>query len=117
MPEKMRACKECAEEKKIIGGGGCTECYGREKKAGTLDKNYPSMRKTAPKKKLAPREVKDLRKAMSATPASPGTGAIADALEAAQSLFTTLRRFDSNAREAIIDAACNMIIAVENGSE
>lgn len=39
---KERPCKKCSEVKLIQARGLCQRCFTAEKKAGTLDINYPS---------------------------------------------------------------------------
>jgi|LGVF01.2.fsa_nt_gb hypothetical protein len=42
--KKVDQCLECKEVKPFIGRGLCRACYGRFKRAGTLDDNYPVLR-------------------------------------------------------------------------
>lgn len=49
MNKPRRECAKCKEERTITGRGLCSTCYHQEKKAGTLDQNYPSSLAERPK--------------------------------------------------------------------
>lgn len=40
--KKIQSCAKCSESKPIAARGLCGKCWAQEKKAGTLDANYPS---------------------------------------------------------------------------
>lgn len=40
--KKIQSCAKCSESKPIAARGLCGKCWAQEKKAGTLDTNYPS---------------------------------------------------------------------------
>ncbi|RQW89905.1 MAG: hypothetical protein EHM79_02035 [Geobacter sp.] len=42
---KEKPCKRCGESKLIQARGLCQACFSSEKKAGTLDSNYPSTKR------------------------------------------------------------------------